>query len=49
MNKQSSRLRELLKSRQTLFVPGCFNAMSARVIENAGFPAIYMRPGSCIT
>jgi len=42
MNKQSSRLRELLKSRQTLFVPGCFNAMSARVLENAGFPAIYM-------
>jgi 2-methylisocitrate lyase-like PEP mutase family enzyme len=42
MNKQSSRLRALLKSRQTLFVPGCFNAMSARVLENAGFPAIYM-------
>ena len=42
MHKQSSRLRELLKSRQTLFVPGCFNAMSARVLENAGFPAIYM-------
>ena len=42
MSKQSSRLRELLKSRQTLFVPGCFNAMSARVLENAGFPAIYM-------
>jgi 2-methylisocitrate lyase-like PEP mutase family enzyme len=42
MSKQSSRLRELLKTRQALFVPGCFNAMSARVLENAGFPAIYM-------
>ncbi len=42
MKKQSSRLRELLKAGPTLFVPGCFNAMSARVLENAGFAAIYM-------
>ena len=42
MKKQTSRLRELLKAGPTLFVPGCFNAMSARVLENVGFPAIYM-------
>jgi len=42
MKKQSSQLRELLKAGPTLFVPGCFNAMSARVLEHAGFPAIYM-------
>jgi len=42
MNRQSTRLRELLRSGPTLFVPGCFNAMSARVLENADFPAIYM-------
>lgn len=42
MQRQSTRLRELLKAGPTLFVPGCFNAMSARVLENAGFPAIYM-------
>jgi 2-methylisocitrate lyase-like PEP mutase family enzyme len=42
MKRQSTRLRELLKAGPTLFVPGCFNAMSARVLENAGFPAIYM-------
>ncbi len=42
MKKQSSRLRELLNAGPTLFVPGCFNAMSARVLEHAGFPAIYM-------
>jgi 2-methylisocitrate lyase-like PEP mutase family enzyme len=42
MKKQTSRLREMLKAGRTLFVPGCFNAMSARVLENVGFPAIYM-------
>jgi len=40
--RKSTRLRELLSAGPTLFVPGCFNAMSARVLENAGFPAIYM-------
>jgi len=40
--KQTTRLRELIKAGPTLFVPGCFNAMSARVLENVGFPAIYM-------
>ncbi len=42
MKRQTTRLRELIKAGPTLFVPGCFNAMSARVLENAGFPAIYM-------
>ncbi len=43
MNKrQSTRLRELIKAGPTLFVPGCYNAMSARVLENVGFGAIYM-------
>ena len=42
MKRQSTRLRELIKAGPTLFVPGCFNAMSARVLENAGFPVIYM-------
>ena len=42
MKRQSTRLRGLLKAGPTLFVPGCYNAMSARVIENAGFTAVYM-------
>jgi 2-methylisocitrate lyase-like PEP mutase family enzyme len=42
MERATSRLRALLRRRGTLFVPGCFNAMSARVLEQAGFPAIYM-------
>ncbi len=42
MKRQTTRLRELIKAGPTLFVPGCFNAMSARVLENVGFPVIYM-------
>jgi 2-methylisocitrate lyase-like PEP mutase family enzyme len=42
MKKQSTKLRELIKAGPTLFIPGCYNAMSARVLENVGFSAIYM-------
>ncbi len=38
----STALRRLLAAKQTVFVPGCFNAMSAMVVERAGFPAVYM-------
>jgi 2-methylisocitrate lyase-like PEP mutase family enzyme len=40
--KQTTKLRQLMKAGPTLFVPGSYNAMSARVLENVGFPAIYM-------
>ena len=40
--KQSKRLRELMEAKKTLIVPGCFNAMSAKILEKAGFSAIYM-------
>ncbi len=40
--RQTTRLRALLKTGKTLFVPGCYNAMSARILEKVGFPAIYM-------
>ena len=40
--RASTRLRALLKPRKTLFIPGCYNAMSARVLDHVGFPAIYM-------
>jgi 2-methylisocitrate lyase-like PEP mutase family enzyme len=36
------RLRELMRPKRTLIVPGCFNALSAKVLEQAGFEAIYM-------
>jgi len=42
MKRASTRLRELVARGPTLYVPGCYNAMSARVLEAAGFEAIYM-------
>src|SRR3989449_902335 len=40
--RRTSKLRQLLKSGQTLFVPGCYNALSARILAEVGFPAVYM-------
>lgn len=40
--KKTTRLRQLLKSGKTLFVPGCYNALSAKILDKVGFPAIYM-------
>ena len=42
MQRASTRLRALIARGPTLYLPGCFNAMSARVLEEAGFEAIYM-------
>lgn len=42
MQRASTRLRALVAKGPTLYVPGCYNAMSARVLEAAGFEAIYM-------
>src|SRR2546422_11749915 len=38
----TSQLRQLLNSGKTLFVPGCYNALSARILADVGFPAVYM-------
>jgi len=40
--RQSTRLRKLLNARETLVVPGCYNALSAKILEKTGFPAVYM-------
>jgi len=42
MKRASTRLRELIARGPTLYLPGCYNAMSGRVLEAAGFEAIYM-------
>ena len=36
------RLRELLAGGQLVPAPGVYDAMSARLVEAAGFPAVYM-------
>ncbi|HXJ82413.1 MAG TPA: isocitrate lyase/PEP mutase family protein [Candidatus Methylomirabilis sp.] len=40
--KATSRLRDLLRGKQSLIVPGCYNALSAKVLAEVGFPALYM-------
>jgi 2-methylisocitrate lyase-like PEP mutase family enzyme len=40
--RATTRLRHLLRAATPLVVPGCYNALSARLIEAAGFPAVYM-------
>jgi 2,3-dimethylmalate lyase len=37
-----SRLRELLTASEPVLAPGAFDALSARIVEAAGFPAVYM-------
>lgn len=40
--KKTTQLRRLLEGREIVVAPGAFNAFSARIIEQAGFPAVYM-------
>lgn len=40
--ERSVRLRELLAADTVVIAPGAFNALSARMIEQLGFPAIYV-------
>lgn len=47
MRKAGKTVRELLDSRELPVVPGCYDAIGARAIELAGFPAAYMS-GFCV-
>ncbi len=40
--RPTTRLRGLMRQNRPVVVPGCYNALSARVLEHAGFPAVYM-------
>ena len=35
-------LRDLLAGGELLSAPGCYDALGARLVEEAGFPAVYM-------
>jgi 2-methylisocitrate lyase-like PEP mutase family enzyme len=41
MNRRA-RLRELVQQKQGLVVPGAYDGVSAKLVERAGFPAVYM-------
>ncbi len=40
--KKTTKLRELLAEGRTIYAPGCYNALSARILDKVGFDAIYM-------
>ena len=40
--QKAPRLAELLRGREAILAPGAYDALSARMIEQAGFPAVYM-------
>jgi len=42
MNSSKATLKRIVNERRGLLVPGAFNAMSARVIEDQGFEAVYV-------
>jgi len=42
VSTKTSRLRKLINGKEFLLLPGCFNALSARLVEQAGFPAAYI-------
>src|SRR5215510_1793701 len=42
VTRRRGALRQLIERRQGLVVPGAFDALSARLVEQAGFPAVYM-------
>jgi len=42
IGRPGERLRALIAAHRPLVVPGCYNALSARILEEAGFEAVYM-------
>ena len=38
----AARLRELIDAGGTILAPGAFDPLAARLVEEAGFPAVYM-------
>ena len=40
--RKGPRLAELLRGREPILAPGAYDALTARMIEQAGFPAVYM-------
>jgi carboxyvinyl-carboxyphosphonate phosphorylmutase len=45
MNKQRKQFRKLLEREGVIIAPGAFDALSARIIEQVGFQAVYLTGG----
>ncbi len=44
--RATTRLRALLAAQETVVAPGAFDGLSARLVEQAGFPAVYASGGA---
>jgi 2-methylisocitrate lyase-like PEP mutase family enzyme len=44
--RASTKLRNLIAGDDIVVAPGCYDGLSARLIENAGFPAVYVSGGA---
>ena len=42
MDDRHNRLRELLDAPEIAVLPGCYDALSAKIVEKAGFDAVYL-------
>jgi methylisocitrate lyase len=42
MKKQTAMLREFLRQRQKIMIPGVSNALGARIVKKLGFEAVYL-------
>lgn len=40
--RSSEKFRELLRGNGLIQIPGCFDCITAKLVENAGFPAVYL-------
>ena len=45
MNDQRKHFRERLRAKGMIVAPGAYDALSARIIERTGFPAVYLTGG----
>jgi carboxyvinyl-carboxyphosphonate phosphorylmutase len=44
----AKKLRQLLTGKELILAPGVYDAFSARIVSETGFPAVYMS-GACVT
>src|ERR1700690_2280654 len=42
INHMAERLRDLLEGAQGIELPGCYDVLSAMILQRAGFPAVFM-------
>ena len=44
--RASTKLRRLIEGDDVIVAPGCYDGLSARLVESAGFPAVYVSGGA---